>query len=211
MEVMEREIVRLERLIQDILDLSRLETQTRPPRLEAVDINLLLQGLIETHALQAESKGLNIHFEMLPESLTVNADPNQLLQVFTNLLTNAINYTPDGKEIWLSSGTWHLRDERWVEMGTVSRPSPSVPPPPNGDWAVVRVRDSGVGIPPEDLPRIFDRFYRGAKAGLEVPGTGLGLSIVREILDLHGGHVLFHCTAAAARVRGRAKGLGANC
>jgi signal transduction histidine kinase/GAF domain-containing protein/CheY-like chemotaxis protein len=190
MAVMEREIVRLERLIQDILDLSLLEMQEKPPRREIVDVNLLLQEQGEIHTLQAESKGLKLHLAAMPGTLQVHADRNQLRQVLTNLLVNAINYTSEGGEVWLSSGVWHLDGKEWRVTGSISRPDPSVPRPPKGDWAAVSVRDSGVGIAPEDMPRIFDRFYRGVQASMETPGSGLGLAIVREILDLHGGHVL---------------------
>jgi signal transduction histidine kinase/CheY-like chemotaxis protein/GAF domain-containing protein len=194
MEVMEREIVRLERLIQDILDLSRLEMQDRPPRREIVDVNALLQEKIDIYTLQAESKGLKLHLATTPNALQVHADPNQLRQVFTNLLTNAINYTPEGGEVWLSSGTWHLDGKGWWKTGPLSHTDPAAPRPPEGHWVVVNVRDSGVGIAAEDMPRIFDRFYRGAQVGLETSGSGLGLSIVREILDLHGGHCLVEST-----------------
>jgi CheY-like chemotaxis protein len=71
----------------------------------------------------------------------------------------------------------------------VPHPRPSVARPPDGEWAVVSVRDTGIGILPEDFPYIFDRFFRGSQAVLKTPGTGLGLPIVREILDLHGGHI----------------------
>lgn len=190
MDIMGWEIVRLERLIQDILDLSRLEMQSRPPRQEAVDIAHLLQELIETHTLQADSKGLTLHLDLIPEWPEIYADRNQLFQVFTNLLTNALNYTPDGGHVWLTGGVWHLHGDEWRGIGSVQRPDPSAPRPPDGDWAVVSIRDTGVGISPQDQPRIFDRFYRGEQAGMEVPGTGLGLTIVREILDLHQGHIL---------------------
>ncbi len=194
MEIMEREIARLERLTQDILDLSRLEMQDRPPRREIVDLNLLLREQVESQAPQAASKGIALHLQVMPGALRVHADRNQLLQVFTNLLINAVNYTPEGGEIWLFSASWHLDGLVWREVGTVPRPGPAIPHPPDGDWAVVSVRDSGVGIAPEDLVRVFDRFYRGEQAERETPGSGLGLAIVREILDLHAGHILVEST-----------------
>lgn len=190
MEVMEREIGRLERLIQDILDLSRLERQETPSHREAVDLNALVREQVEIQAIQAQNKGLTLHLETLPGDLPIFCDRNQMIQVITNLLSNALNYTPEGGDIWVTTGTWRLQGGEWQKVGPVPLPEPSAPQPPGGGWGVVSVRDTGVGIPHKDQPYVFDRFYRGVQANLGTPGTGLGLAIVREILDIHRGDVL---------------------
>lgn len=195
MAVMGREINRLEQLIQEILDLSRLEKLDKPPHQEAVDLNALLQELVEAQTPQAENKRLTLHLETTLQALEILANRNQILQVITNLLTNAINYTPAGGHIWLSSGIWQWQGAGWLIQGNIARPEDTVSPPASGGgWAVVNVQDSGPGIPYEDQPRIFDRFYRGVQANQGVPGTGLGLAIVREILELHDGHILLEST-----------------
>jgi signal transduction histidine kinase/GAF domain-containing protein len=190
MAVMDREIGRLGRLIQDILDLSRLERGETPPHREVVDVNALVQEQVEIQAVQAQNKGLALHLEPMPDDLQILGDRNRVIQVITNLLSNALNYTPAGGDIWLTTGTWHRCNGQWKTSGPVPRPDPSAPQPPGRGWAVISVRDTGVGIPYKDQPHIFDRFYRGEQANLGTPGTGLGLAIVREILDLHEGEIL---------------------
>jgi len=122
----------------------------------------------------------------LPPAL---ADGNQIHQVVTNLVSNAINYTSAGGQVRVSAGFWRWGWEGWQVSGDVPTPGQLNVNPPDGTWVVFCVADTGKGIPPEDLSRIFERFFRGQAELSKVPGTGLGLSIVKGIVDLHDGHI----------------------
>jgi len=160
--VLNQETDRLTSMIEELLDLARLESQ-KDIDIENVEITAILeQGIYIAHEPESE--------------LMVLGNPHQLIRLFTNLVANAATYTDAG-------GTISLRISGEDEIdGIVYTP--------------IEVRDNGVGISEEDLPFLFDRFYRGTMAREhKIPGSGLGLAIVREIANLHGGLVflLFGC------------------
>ena len=169
LETLTRESERLANLIDDLLSLSRLEAGATPFNPEPVDIGELLLALVEDRRSLAASRGLELFMESdttLPE---VNVDKRLMSQVFTNLLTNAMHYTPEGGRITVRS---------------------TVPKRKNKDWVTAVIEDSGIGILPEEQPLIFDRFYRGhAGESSGEAGTGLGLAICKEIAELHGGRI----------------------
>jgi signal transduction histidine kinase len=114
-------------------------------------------------------RGLHLELNPQPDLPPVQADPQYIMQVLTNLLSNATNYTPQGGRITLETGTQERDGQTWVTF---------------------TVRDTGPGIPDDELSHIFDRFYRGAHArSTGVSGTGLGLPISREIVERHGGRI----------------------
>jgi signal transduction histidine kinase len=151
-------------LVDDILNLSRLEMGRERAALGPVDLNFVVEQIVAAHQPRAESSGLALSFEPLPNLPPVCGEVNQLAQVVTNLVINALNYTSEG----------------FVRVSTFQ-----------GEVeACLRIEDSGIGIDPDDLPNIFDRFYRGrGSQRSETPGTGLGLAIVKEIVDLHDGRI----------------------
>jgi PAS domain S-box-containing protein len=164
LSVVKQQSRRLGQLVDDILNLSRLEMGRERVTLGPVDLNFVVEQIVAAHQPRAESSGLLLSFEPLPALLPVRGEVNQLAQVVTNLLINALNYTLEG----------------WVQVSTFQ----------NTEEACLQIRDTGIGIDPEDLPNIFDRFYRGRRSQRsETPGTGLGLAIVKEIVDLHDGHI----------------------
>jgi PAS domain S-box-containing protein len=169
METLKRETARLEKLITDLLDLSRLDLGTIPVHLGPTDLNALVTELLVDRVALAAERGLTLDHQpatVLPPAL---ADPAMIALALSNLIANAINYTPRGGHIALST-----------EL--LSRE--------NRDWIIFTVRDSGPGISSADLPHIFERFYRGeAGRGSGLPGTGLGLAICKEIVDRLGGHI----------------------
>jgi GAF domain-containing protein len=167
--ILQRETERLRRLIEDLLDLSRLQAQALPPWRELYPLDALLAEVVATHTTRAESKGLSLWHEMNPDVLDVPMDRAQMMQVFTNLIGNAVAYTPSGGHIRVTSYLAHDGPKEGV---------------------AVRVHNDRPVIPPDELPYLFDRFYRASAAQESgEPGTGLGLSICKEIVERHGGYV----------------------
>jgi PAS domain S-box-containing protein len=162
--VLKQQTLRLSQLVEDILDLSRLEIAGREGLFGPVDLSAVIDQVVTAHQPRAEAAGLTLTFTAADNLPTVRGDIHQLTQVVTNLVVNALNYTSQG---------W-VRVAMTAQEGRVS----------------VCVADSGQGIAPEDLPHIFDRFYRGRRARQrDIPGTGLGLAIVKEIVELHHGSI----------------------
>ncbi len=178
--VMERESTRLERLIGDLLDISRLESAGGGRRREVVDMQALVTQVVENNTAQAEDKQLTLTYHPAPglPLPPLWADRDQMVQMLTNLVANAIFYTPEGGAIELQSRQGVMGDSSGIAEDDET---PAI---------ILEVRDSGIGIAAEDLTHIFDRFFRGQNALAEqVPGTGLGLSITREIVERHYGKI----------------------
>jgi signal transduction histidine kinase len=164
--ILKNQTKRLIQLVEDILNLSRLDAGKDALVFSPVDLNAITRQVAVAHRLRAQAAGLTLSFEPAPNLPPILGDPNQLTQVVTNLIDNAINYTPQG--------TINISTQLDGETGQVC----------------LVVRDSGSGISPPDLPHIFERFYRGQYASdHSIPGTGLGLAIVKEIVDFHHGTV----------------------
>jgi PAS domain S-box-containing protein len=164
-----RESERLANLIDDLLSLSRLDAEAIPFQPAPVDINELLAGLVEDRRTLASKRGLELTMEAEPSLPPITGDERLITQVFTNLLTNAMNYTPDGGQIVLRTGKKSSAE---------------------GEWVVAEVADTGLGIPREEITMIFRRFFRGhASQVTAAAGTGLGLAICKEIIDRHSGRI----------------------
>ena len=165
LRLMEGDVNRLVRLTDDLLELSRAESLGHPKILQAVDVLESVQRALDTLGPQIKSKRLHVsldHFGALPPA---TGDPDQLHQVFWNLLDNAVKYNVEGGSL-----TVRLRYHK--------------------AWLYVDVADSGIGMRAEELPRIFERFYRIDKArSRELGGTGLGLAIVKHIVEAHEGRI----------------------
>jgi len=158
-----REAERLNRMINELLDLDRMESGRMTLHPEVVDLGMLVTGIVTSAAPRARGHRLKLKLDpMVPE---ISGDRDKLTQVLVNLLDNAIKYSPGGGE---------------VIVGVRS----------DGDEAHVWVRDYGLGIPAEALDSIFERYTRiESDAHRPIHGTGLGLPIVRQIVELHGGRV----------------------
>jgi signal transduction histidine kinase len=156
-----KDALRLNRMITEMLDLDRMESGRMTLNVEPVDLNAIVADVAARSRVNAPNHPVRLELdEALPE---VAGDRDKLTQVLTNLVSNAIKYSPDGGEIALSSAR-------------------------EGDVAHVRVRDHGVGIPPDALENVFERFSRvESGASRYIQGTGLGLPIVRQIVQMHGG------------------------
>jgi two-component system phosphate regulon sensor histidine kinase PhoR len=171
------EIDGLTQLVRELLELSRIESGQIKLSLKATDLRELVEQSAERLRPQAERRGLNLSVaprgseDSFPKAMI---DPDRIMQVLINLTHNAIKFTPVGGSITLSV-------ERYNRRSQDNSP---------GDKLLVRVQDTGVGIPPDDLGRIFERFYKVDKArtGAEA-GTGLGLAIAKHIVQAHGGEI----------------------
>jgi two-component system, OmpR family, phosphate regulon sensor histidine kinase PhoR len=160
---METEIDNLTQLVNELLELSRIESGKVPLSFQRIFPCDLLMPAIERMALQAERAGLELSMDCQPGLPQVFADPDRITQVMINLIHNAVKFTPPGGKISVSAYQ-------------------------DGDHIVFFVRDTGVGIARKDLSRIFERFYKADRARTG-GGTGLGLSIARHMIEAHGGYI----------------------
>lgn len=156
---------RMQRLVDDLLDLSRIESGRWVPRRELVSIAPLLGETVQFLADRAEARRVRVETRVADDAATITGDADAVRQVLTNLLDNAIRHVADGGRVDIVA----RRDGAQVELA---------------------VTDNGSGIPGEHLPRIFERFYRADPArSREEGGTGLGLAIVKHLVEAHGGRV----------------------
>ncbi len=164
LETMEGETDRLIRLVNDLLLLSKADSNALNLHTESTDLSKLVREIIDQLSPEIETGNLDFKLEICPDLPSVPADPDRIRQVIVNLLDNAIKYSHDGGAI-------------------------TVTMMPGQDGSVVtRIRDEGIGIPADDLPRIGERFYRTDKARSRANGgTGLGLAIARTLVEAHGG------------------------
>jgi PAS domain S-box-containing protein len=164
-EVIERQVRRLTRLVDDLLDVSRIgrgKIQLRPQRIDLAEV---LRSAAEAVRPLIDQRGHDLHLTADPERIELEADPFRLEQVLVNLLINAAKYTEPGGRIELAA------------VGEVTH-------------AVVRVTDTGIGIEPELLPRVFDLFTQGNLAlSRSEGGLGIGLTMVQKLIEMHGGSV----------------------
>jgi signal transduction histidine kinase len=159
------EMARLSELVEDLILLSQLDSGRARPGDQQVDVARLLQHLLDEYAARLCVKNLTLTLDMPPDVPPLVASMHHLRIVFRNVLDNAVKYTPAGGAI-----SWQLQ----VEDGHLH----------------TTIRDTGRGIAPEDLPHLFERFYRADQArSRETPGVGLGLSLVREVIGAYGGRV----------------------
>jgi two-component system sensor histidine kinase SenX3 len=163
-ERMQVEAFRVGRIIEDLLDLSRIEAEESPLR-EPVPVHLVLAEAVERLRAVAEHRGIELVVNEPPRRLALIGDRRQLVSAVHSLVENAITYSGEGSEVTLAARA-------------------------NGGWVEITVADHGIGIPARDLDRIFERFYRVDRGrGRDTGGTGLGLAIVRHVAGNHGGEV----------------------
>jgi PAS domain S-box-containing protein len=172
-QIMERQVGYMVRLVDDLLEISRVTRGTIELRKESVDLAVVIQNAVEMSRPAIDAAGHQLAISIHPEPMTLEADAVRLTQVISNLLNNAAKYTSQGGQIWLSAR-------------------------PQGHEVVVSVRDNGMGLDAEHLPRIFEMFSQVTPSlDRTQGGLGIGLSLVRALVELHGG-----------RVEARSDGLG---
>ncbi|MCK1991361.1 cell wall metabolism sensor histidine kinase WalK [Peribacillus muralis] len=160
------ESLRMGRLVNDLLDLAKLESGKMNLNYECIPISPYLKRITSKFSVLAKEKGISISTSLQDNDIEWNFDPDRIEQVLTNLIDNAIRHTPSGGNIDVIQRTSDRRS------------------------LVIDVRDSGSGIPEEDLPFVFERFYKADKARTRgASGTGLGLAIVKNIINAHDGYI----------------------
>jgi len=164
LDLANRNINRLAMLVNDILDFQKLDAGKMKLNPQENNVQQIAEEIYETMMLPAKNKGLELSLELDENLPRITLDRDRITQVLTNLIGNAIKFTPQGGQVHLS---FQKQDNELV----------------------MRVSDTGVGIPKEDLPKIFEQFYRVQRRGEEIKGTGLGLAIVKKIVLLHGGRI----------------------
>jgi signal transduction histidine kinase len=165
LDLMERQVKQMNRLVEDLMDISRISQGKIELRKAPLDLVVAAQSAVQSSRPLIAGRRHELTLSLPAEPLWVEADPARLAQILTNLINNAAKYTEEGGHIWL----------------TVERA---------GREAVVRVRDTGVGIPAEMLPRVFDLFVQGNGSMEHAQGgLGIGLNLVRRLVELHGGRV----------------------
>lgn len=173
LDTLTRETQRLAHLIEDLLTISRIEAGRIPIELKREDINQLVADLVNDRAYMASVKQLELTAQLAPDLPMVRIDRHLLEQALSNLLTNAIHYTLPGGRVRLQTALHSAENNGGMQT-----------------WVTISVIDNGLGIAPEELSRLFERFYRGsASQRTGAPGTGLGLAISKEIVERMDGHI----------------------
>ena len=168
LEVIDRQTRQMTRLIDDLLDIARITSNKLELRKERIELRDVLNAAVETSQPLIEQRGHELIVEAHAEPIYLDGDLVRLAQVISNLLNNAAKYTPRGGRIWLTTAKQESN-------------------------AVVSVRDTGVGIAPEVLPRIFEMFTQaGRTMGGSPGGLGIGLTLVRRLVQMHGGAITVH-------------------
>jgi signal transduction histidine kinase len=168
---------RMHRMVLDLLDLAKLDAGTADMIMSAVDMRALLNSIREKFTPQSQKAGVDIKVEIAADLPVLSADGDRLAQVFTNLVDNALKYTPSGGVITICA---EILGDKSIRRQIDS-----------GKEMLISISDTGEGIPPESLAHIFERFYQAdssRKGGL-THGAGLGLAIAHEIVQAHGGKI----------------------
>jgi signal transduction histidine kinase len=166
--VMERQVGQMVRLIDDLLDVSRITRGKLQLVMERVDLKAAVEAAVEMSRPQVEKAGLRLSVSVPDRPVWVNGDRVRLAQVLSNLLNNAAKYTEPGGNVALTAAQ-------------------------NDAHAVVRVRDTGIGIPPDMLPHVFELFTQVNRSlNRSQGGLGIGLALVRRLVEMHGGTVEAH-------------------
>jgi two-component system phosphate regulon sensor histidine kinase PhoR len=176
LEIMSKETERLTRLVDELLYLSKIEERRVVHRWQRARLSENISRVAAMFEPQTREKNIEMNVEAPPELPAVYGDPDMLTQVLINLVDNAVKYTPEGGKVWIRASV-------------------------EGEDVRVSVADNGIGIPPENLPRVFERFYRVDKArSRELGGIGMGLAIVKHIVRAHGGKTYAESAAGKGSV-----------
>lgn len=174
LEALEKEVRHQGQLIDDILQLSRLDAGQMALQCRVLNLNTLVETHTLGYQLLAQQRALTLQVQVAAQPLRAYVDEVRIRQVLNNLIMNALQYTPSPGQVTVTVTKAYLKGRH---------------------TAAIEVRDTGIGIPPEELPHVFERFFRGSHPREQhISGTGLGLAIVQEIVTLHGGWITLEST-----------------
>ncbi|MBN1872849.1 MAG: response regulator [Anaerolineae bacterium] len=184
LQMLEESTLSLVHLIEDILEITSLDSGEFLSSWHSLSLSVIIDDLVTRYAPLAENSGVQLRAMAMPDELPLlMGEQHRLSQALGEIIENAIVFTPTGGEAVISvtlvdAGAARLYDYKWCRLSTCQ------------PWVVITVQDNGVGIPADELPQIFDRFFRGrmVESGSR-SGTGLGLSIAQVIVEAHGGHI----------------------
>ena len=170
LQTIEQETHRLETMVENILDLTRMDRHALRVNPELVEPEEIIGQILQVYQETAQKRAIELRNHVRGPLPSIWADKNHLIQMLTNLVDNALKYTPRGGQVWVAA---RELDSDPAGAGTLE----------------IAVGDTGVGIPQEEQQQVFERFYRGSNNAPGTTGTGLGLAIVRELMVQHGGSV----------------------
>jgi signal transduction histidine kinase len=168
LRTIEQETQRLETMVENILDLTRLDRHALRVHAEMIDTEEVIDQVLEMYEETAQKRSIELRNHVTEDLPLLWADKNHLIQMLTNLVDNALKYTAPGGEVWVAARSVQQEAEPMLEIA---------------------VGDTGLGIPEEEQQQVFERFYRGSNNNPGSTGTGLGLAIVRELMVQHDGSV----------------------
>ena len=168
LQTIEQETHRLETMVENILDLTRMDRQELRVNPELLAADEIIEQVLQVYEETAQRRGLELRNHVRGELPLLWADRNHLIQLLTNLVDNALKYTLRGGQVWVASRVFEANGQPYLEIA---------------------VGDTGPGIPEDEQEKVFERFYRGSSNSPGSTGTGLGLAIVRELMVQHGGEV----------------------
>ncbi|MFN2243978.1 MAG: ATP-binding protein [Anaerolineae bacterium] len=168
LQTIEQETHRLETMVENILDLTRMDRQELHFTPELLEVGELVAQVLQVYEETAQRRGLELRNHVRGELPLLWADRDHLIQLLTNLVDNALKYTPRGGQVWVASRVFEKDGQSFLELA---------------------VGDTGLGIPEDEQDKVFERFYRGSSNRPESTGTGLGLAIVEELMAQHEGKV----------------------
>jgi signal transduction histidine kinase len=171
LNVIGNNVDRMARLVQDLLDVSRIEEGRIRLEIQDVKIQEIVEEVLETVKTQIENKHLKLTVEVEPELPELRADYGRVMQIMTNLISNAYKYTPEGGQVWVIAEPYHNGDLQGIS---------------------VMIKDTGYGISEQDQGQLFTNFFRASDENIRnEPGTGLGLAITKKMIESHGGELTF--------------------
>jgi PAS domain S-box-containing protein len=173
LQTIEQETHRLETMVENILDLTRMDRQALQVNPEWLAVEEIVAQVLEVYQESAKKRGIELRNHVVGRLPPLWADKNHVIQMLTNLMDNALKYTPRDGRVWIGAREFSANSQKMFE---------------------IIVGDTGIGIPPDELTKIFDRFYRGTNNTPGSTGTGLGLAIVQELMTQHGGKVTLKST-----------------
>ena len=179
LHMMRRNALRLQRLINQLLDLSKLQAGRMTLRVQRVNLVAFVRALVMAFASLAERKRIQLSFNSSPEEIWAYVDRDKVEKIVSNLISNALKFTGEGGSVTIQLRTTkHETSENFMLRGSCS------------GFTEITVSDTGIGIPAEKLPHIFDRFYQvDDSVSRDQEGTGIGLSLVKELVEMHHGKI----------------------